>query len=147
MLPALISFQVFMWGSCWRAVLKRRLYFFAKEQNWIILNFKTGHGLFNETQNFAIAKQKIRNDLHVNSLFIVSLFVYLAHILFKLILKRGNISNKCHIELQCLLEGSAYFNVDTQWYGTFETHQLKKFYFSPVKIKYRNPFQSKVYNA
>ena len=97
----------------------------AKEQNWIILNFKTGHGLFNETQNFAIAKQKIRNDLHVNSLFIVSLFVYLAHILFKLILKRGNISNKCHIELQCLLEGSAYFNVDTQWYGTFETHHLK----------------------
>ena len=40
---------------------------------------------------------KVRKNLHVNNIFIVLLFVYLFHILFKLILKRGNISNKCQI--------------------------------------------------
>ena len=44
-----------------------------------------------------LLNQKIRNYLNVSIIFIVSLFVYLAHILFKLILEIGNISNKHHI--------------------------------------------------
>ena len=41
--------------------------------------------------------QKIRNYLYASNIFIVFLFVYLLHDLFKLILERDNISNKRYI--------------------------------------------------
>ena len=41
-----------------------------------------------------LLNQKIRKYVRVNDIFIVSLFLYISHILFKLILEPGNISNK-----------------------------------------------------
>ena len=67
----------------------------AEEKNWIML--KTGHGLFNETQNLVNAKPKNTELLYVSNIFIVFLFVYLLHDLLKLILERDNISNKRYI--------------------------------------------------
>ena len=47
-------------------------------------------------KNLLLLKQKIQKYLHVNNIF-VSFFPYLCHILFKLILKRDNISSNHHI--------------------------------------------------
>ena len=44
-----------------------------------------------------LLNQKMRNYLHVDKFFIVSLFAYLFDNLFRLILERGNISSKLYI--------------------------------------------------
>ena len=44
-----------------------------------------------------LLNQKIWNYLHVNNIFIVSLFAYLFHNLFKLVLEHGNVSKKLYI--------------------------------------------------
>ena len=44
-----------------------------------------------------LLNQKIWKYLHVNNIFIDSLFLYLSNILFKLILELGNTFNKRHI--------------------------------------------------
>ena len=41
-----------------------------------------------------LLNQKIRKYVHINNIFIVSLFLCISDIFFKLILEPGNISNK-----------------------------------------------------